>query len=98
LAVSVRATPKSGHDAIDGIAQLGDGQVALKVRVRAVPADGKANDALTRVLARAVDVPLSAVQLLQGAAGRLKTFRIVGDPVKLAAALERAVAGATKRK
>jgi hypothetical protein len=38
------------------------------------------------------------VILLQGAAGRLKTFRVVGDPAKLAAALERALAGTTKRK
>jgi uncharacterized protein len=98
LAVIVRATPKGGRDAIDGIAHLSDGQVALRVRVRAAPADGEANDALTRVIAGAAGVPPSAVKLLQGAAGRLKTFRVVGDPVKLAAALERAVAGTTKRK
>jgi uncharacterized protein len=98
LAVSVRATPKGGRDAIDGITQLSDGRVAMKVRVRAAPADGEANDALARVIAGAAGVPPSAVELLQGAAGRFKTFRVLGDPVKLAAALERAVAGATKRK
>jgi uncharacterized protein len=99
LAVSVRATARGGRDAIDGIAQLGDGQVAVKVRVRAAPAGGEANDALARVIAGAAGVPPSAVKLLQGAAGRLKTFRVVGDPVKLAAALERALAGKeTKQK
>ena len=70
----------------------------MKVRVRAAPADGEANEALARVIAGAVGVAPSAVKLLQGAAGRLKTFRVLGDPVKLAAALERAVAGTTKRK
>jgi hypothetical protein len=99
LAVNVRATPKGGRDAIDGIMPTGEGHCALKVRVRAAPADGEANDALARLLARAVGVPPSAVALLQGAAGRLKTFRIVGDPAKLAAALEQAIAGqGTKKK
>jgi hypothetical protein len=48
---------------------------------------------LARVLAKSAGVPPSAVSLLQGAAGRLKTFRIAGDPAKLAAALERAILG-----
>jgi uncharacterized protein YggU (UPF0235/DUF167 family) len=69
----------------------------MKVRVCAVPADGEANDALMRVIARAVGVPPSSVQVLQGAAGRMKTFRILGDPAKLAAALEWVVR-ATNRK
>jgi uncharacterized protein len=59
--------------------------------VRAAPTDGEANHGLARVLAKSVGVPPSAVSLLQGAAGRLKTFRIAGDPAKLAAALERAI-------
>jgi uncharacterized protein YggU (UPF0235/DUF167 family) len=91
LAVSVRATPKGGRDAIDGVVQLSDGQSVLKVRVRAAPSDGEANDALARVLAKAVGVAPTSVSLLQGAAGRLKTFRIAGDPVKLAAAMEDAI-------
>lgn len=92
LSVQVRATPKGGRDAIDGVAKLADGQSVLKVRVRAAPADGEANEALARVLAKSVGVPPSAVSLLQGAAGRLKTFRIAGDPARLAAALEQALA------
>lgn len=86
----MRATPKGGRDAIDGIAELGD-ECVLKIRVRAAPTDGAANHGLARVLAKAVGVPPSAISLLQGAAGRLKTFRIEGDPAKLAAALEQAI-------
>ena len=88
--VRVRATPKGGRDAIDGIAELGD-ECVLKIRVRAAPTDGEANSGLARVLAKSAGVPPSAVSLLQGAAGRLKTFRIAGDPAKLAAALEQAI-------
>jgi uncharacterized protein (TIGR00251 family) len=91
LQVSVRATPKGGRDSSDGLAELADGQDALKVRVRAAPADGEANEAIMRMLAKAVGVPPRAVTLLQGAAARNKTFRIEGDPAKLAAALERAI-------
>ena len=91
LSVSVRATPKGGRDAIDGVVELGDGRTALKVRVRAAPADGEANEALARVLAKAVGVPPRDVTLLQGAAARNKIFRIEGDPARLAAAFERAI-------
>lgn len=99
LSLQVRVTPKGGCDAIDGIATLSDGRCVLKMRVRATPAGGEANDALARVLAKAAGVPPSAVSLLQGAAGRQKTFRIAGDPATLAAALEQAIAkqGAKKR-
>jgi uncharacterized protein YggU (UPF0235/DUF167 family) len=97
LSVRVRATPKGGRAAIDGIAELGD-ECVLKVRVRAAPTDGKANDGLSRLLAKSVGVAPTAVSLLQGAAGRLKTFRIEGDPATLAATLERATAQGAKRK
>jgi uncharacterized protein YggU (UPF0235/DUF167 family) len=98
LSVRVRATPKGGRDAIDGIAELGDGECVLKVRVRAAPTDGEANDRLIRLLAISVGVAPSAISLLQGAAGRLKTFRIEGDPATLAATLERAIAQGAKKK
>ena len=46
LLVCVRLTPKGGRDAIDGIEQLADGRMVLKVRVRAAPSEGEANAAL----------------------------------------------------
>ena len=98
LSVSVRATPKGGRDAIDGVAELSDGQPVLKVRVRAAPTDGEANDALVRLLAKTVGVAPRAVSLLQGAAARNKTFRIEGDPARLAAALERVLGEQGRRK
>ncbi|HEX5779188.1 MAG TPA: DUF167 family protein [Xanthobacteraceae bacterium] len=98
LSVSVRATPKGGRDAIDGVAELSEGRSVLKARVRAAPADGEANDALVRLLAKTVGVAPRAVTLLQGAAARNKTFRIDGDPARLAAALERALGEQGRRK
>jgi uncharacterized protein YggU (UPF0235/DUF167 family) len=99
LVVNVRAMPKGGRDAIDGIVKLADGVPVLKARVKAAPADGAANAALARLLAHAAGIAPSAVTLLQGAAGRIKTFRLNGDAAALAAALERAAAeSGAKRK
>jgi hypothetical protein len=59
----------------------------LKVRVRAVPEDGAANDAVSRLIAKALRLPPSAVRLQTGATARLKTFLIEGDAQDLAARL-----------
>ena len=87
----VRATPKAARDAIEDIERLPDGNAVLKAHARAAPADGEANDALRRLIARAAAVPPSAVSLVRGGAGRLKSFRLDGDPARIAAALEAAV-------
>ena len=54
---SVRLTPRASQDKIVGW----EGDV-LKVRVTAPPVEGKANDALLRLLARALDVPTSRLR------------------------------------
>jgi uncharacterized protein YggU (UPF0235/DUF167 family) len=92
VSLAVRLTPKGGRDAIDGIETLADGRVVLKARVRAAPADGDANEALCRMLARALGVPRSAVTIAAGATARLKRVAIAGDPENIAAALERLAA------
>ena len=94
----VRATPSAARDAIEGIERLADGSSALKARVRAVPADGEANDALVRLIARTVAVPSSAVSLVRGGSGRLKSFRLNGDPARIAVALEAAVSEGKKER
>lgn len=80
-------TPKGGRDAIDGVDALSDGTRVLKLRVRAVPEDGAANEAVRRLLAKVLKVPASAVSLEAGATSRLKTFAIKGDAGGLAAQL-----------
>jgi len=87
LEVRVRVTPRGGRDAIDGVETLSDGRPVLKVRVRAVPEDGAANEGVRRCLAKALNVPASAVSLEAGATARLKIFSISGEGGMLAAAL-----------
>jgi hypothetical protein len=84
LRLLLRLTPKSSRDAIEGIEHLADGRAVLKVRVRAVPEAGAANDALIRLLAKAFAIPASAVSLESGATSRVKTLRLAGDGVALA--------------
>ena len=67
VALDVRLTPKGGRDAIDGVDTLSDGRSVLKVRVRAVPQDGEANDALCRLIAKTMGVPPRDVALAAGA-------------------------------
>jgi uncharacterized protein len=80
-------TPRGGRDSLDGVESLSDGRPVLKVRVRAVPEDGAANEGVRRLLAKALGLPASAVSLEAGATARLKTFLIMGEPERLAAAL-----------
>jgi len=84
LVVTVRLTPKSSRDAIDGIATLSDGTAIARARVRALPEDGAANAALVALFARTLAVPKSAVTLLSGGKARLKQLRVEGDSLRLA--------------
>jgi uncharacterized protein YggU (UPF0235/DUF167 family) len=89
VVLAVRLTPKGGKDSIDGIATLADGSVVLKVRVRAAPSEGEANEALCRLIAKAVGVPPRDVTLVAGATARIKRLAISGDGPTLMAALEK---------
>ena len=71
--ITVRLTPRGGRDAIDGW----DGDV-LRVRVASAPVDGKANDALLRLLAKALGIAPSQLTLVSGAQARVKTVDVDG--------------------
>ena len=51
---------------------------AIKIRLKAPPVDGAANDELVRFLADVLDVPRSAVTIVSGAASRSKKVAIQG--------------------
>jgi uncharacterized protein len=87
--LTIRLTPKGGRDAIDGVEVLADGRAVLRVRVRAVPAEGEANAALIRLIAKTMGVPPRDVVLVAGVTGRLKRLVILGDGPTLIAALEK---------
>jgi uncharacterized protein YggU (UPF0235/DUF167 family) len=51
-----------------------NGELTIYVRERAV--DGKANDAVTRLLASHLELPSSRIELVSGTTSRLKRFRV----------------------
>ena len=89
IVVACRLTPKGGRDAIEGVATLSDGARVLLARVRSAPEDGRANQALCRLVAESLEVAASRVRLIAGSKSRLKQVAVTGDPAELAARLER---------
>lgn len=72
MTICVRVTPRAKQNALRHRA---DGTLAL--HVTAVAQDGKANEAVARMLARAYGVVPSRVQLVRGGRSRTKFFEII---------------------
>jgi len=70
---AVRVAPRASRDAIEG-----EYQGALKVRLTAPPLDGRANEALRRLLAESLNVPVSAVRIVAGEKSRTKRVAVAG--------------------
>lgn len=70
--LAVRVTPRAARDQVAGFDATG----TLLVRVTAPPADGAANAAVTKLLARALDLPSRDVVLVGGASARQKRFEV----------------------
>lgn len=73
VTIEVLIQPKSSRDEIVG---LHDGR--LKIKISAPPVEGKANERLTEVLAKAFGIPKSSVDIVRGKSSRLKTLKISG--------------------
>lgn len=71
--IAVRVTPRAGRDEMVGW-QEGE----LRVRLRAPPVEGAANEALCRFLAKQLGVAASAVEVVGGATARHKRVRVAG--------------------
>lgn len=68
--IALRVTPRARRNSI----AVSDG--VIRVHVTAVPEDGKANEAVARLLADALGVARSRLVLLRGATSRDKLFRL----------------------
>jgi uncharacterized protein (TIGR00251 family) len=84
VTVDIAVKPRSSREGVGPI--QGD---RLCVAVNAPPVDGKANEAVVRVLAQTFRVARSDVAIVRGETGRKKTVRITGIS---AAALSQAIA------
>ena len=71
--IAVRAQPRARRNAV-----VGEQNGALKVAVTAPPDKGRANKAIEEVLASALGLKKSAVELVSGPASRDKRFLLRG--------------------
>ncbi|HHN67221.1 MAG TPA: DUF167 domain-containing protein [Thermopetrobacter sp.] len=78
LLVRVRLTPNARRDAVAGVRVDAAGEAALRLKVRAVPEKGRANQAAVALLAKWLKVAKSRIGLHGGATSRTKTFAIAG--------------------
>jgi uncharacterized protein (TIGR00251 family) len=89
--LSVRVQPRARSDVLVG---LRDG--AIVVRVAAPPLDGRANDAVCRLLADVLGVRASALTILRGERARDKVIAIDGvDQATAEAAVRAAIEGSS---
>jgi uncharacterized protein (TIGR00251 family) len=77
--LAVRVTPRSAKPGIGGWREGADGRGELEVRVAEAPADGLANEAVVKLVARALGVSRAEVRLVAGAASRHKRIAIPFD-------------------
>jgi len=73
VSFAVRVQPRASCDEIAGEYQDG-----LKIRLTAPPVDDRANEALRKLLASRLNVPLAAVRIASGEHSRTKRVEIRG--------------------
>jgi uncharacterized protein (TIGR00251 family) len=79
---TVRVAPRAASGLI-----AGERGGALVVRVTAPPSEGRANEAVVRIVAKALGLPPSAVRLVRGARARTKLLSVPAEAEKRLAAL-----------
>jgi uncharacterized protein len=72
MIIAVRVKPGSRKGPLVEVGA--DGELTIYVLERAV--DGKANEAVVKLLAEHLDVPRGRVRLIAGATARIKRFRV----------------------
>jgi uncharacterized protein (TIGR00251 family) len=74
LVFTIRVTPRASANAL-----VGERDGVLLVRVTAPPVEGKANDAVVALLAKALGTPRGAIQVVHGASARTKRISVPRD-------------------
>lgn len=85
LTVSLKVTPRARKQGLLGATEGG----VLRVAVTEPPEDGRANEAVIRLLADALGVAPSRCTLVSGGASWQKRIHVEGDAARLAASLAR---------
>ena len=92
LRVAIRLSPRAKSDRLLGIIATAEGGRTVKASVTAPAQDGRANEALLQLLARAWRLPRRDLSIVVGAASRCKIVRVAGEPRQLIARLSGEIA------
>ena len=90
--MAIRLSPRARSDRLLGIAATAEGGCVVKASVTAPAQDGRANEALLRLLAQVWRLPRSDLSIVAGATSRNKTVHVAGDPRQLIARLSAEIA------
>jgi uncharacterized protein (TIGR00251 family) len=91
VVIPVHVQPRAARTELAGL--HGD---AIKIRLRAPPVNGAANEELIRFVAERLGIPRAAVEVLAGATGRRKLLRITGGGDTADAARDRLLRSADR--
>ena len=75
----IRVTPRSAKPGIGGWRAGADGREELEVRVAEAPSDGAANEAVVKLLAKALGISRAEVRIVSGATSRHKRVAVPFD-------------------
>jgi uncharacterized protein (TIGR00251 family) len=79
--LAIRVQPRAKRTEV-----AGERQGAIVIRTSAPPVDGKANEAVCRLIAKRLSVPRGAVRVVRGQTARDKVVRVEGVDAKTARA------------
>ncbi|MEX1035179.1 MAG: DUF167 family protein [Sneathiella sp.] len=83
--LDIRLTPGTAHNRIEGVFVDGEGQPCLKVKVTAIPENGKANAALVKLMSKSTKHGRGTFEIVSGKLDRNKTLLVRGDPAAIEA-------------
>lgn len=72
--LTIKLTPKASKNAVSGWHTDTDGKLMLKASVTTVPEDGKANEALIKLLSKTLKLAKSSITIVSGDTNRIKTL------------------------
>jgi uncharacterized protein (TIGR00251 family) len=89
MQLAIRVISRSARPGIGGWREGADGRKELEIRVAEAPADGAANDAVIKLLAKALGTSRAQVTIIAGHAGRHKRIAIPFEADELSRRLNR---------
>lgn len=75
----VKVTPRAAKPCIGSWRAAADGREELEIKVTQAPTDGAANEAVVKLLSRALGISRAEVRIVSGAASRHKRLSIPFD-------------------